>query len=135
MSECPNSDPDFDKIMSKWFDITSNDYPSNRKKVYYGVCIWVRLILFSLVFYYREYKYMPYILGVFSIFSIIHYKDNIKTAGRQWWSKRFDLTIAILLLISSVLVIRGKIDPVFMPVILYTSLLGGVIQSFLIKFC
>jgi hypothetical protein len=135
MSECPNSDPDFDKIMSKWFDITSNDYPSNRKKVYYGVCIWVRLILFSLVFYYREYKYMRYILGVFSIFSIIHYKDNIKTAGRQWWSKRFDLTIAILLLISSVLVIRGKIDPVFMPVILYTSLLGGVIQSFLIKFC
>ena len=135
MSECPNSDPDFDKIMSKWFDITSNDYPSTRKKVYYGVCIWVRLILFSLVFYYREYKYMPYILGVFSIFSIIHYKDNIKTAGRQWWSKRFDLTIAILLLISSVLVIRGKIDPVFMPVILYTSLLGGVIQSFLIKFC
>ena len=74
MSECPNSDPGFDKIMSKWFDITSNDYPSNRKKVYYGVCIWVRLILFSLVFYYREYKYMPYILGVFSIFSIIHYK-------------------------------------------------------------
>jgi len=135
MSECPNSDPGFDKIMSIWFDITSNDYPSNRKKVYYGVCIWVRLILFSLVFYYREYKYMPYILGVFSIFSIIHYKDNIKTAGRQWWSKRFDLTIAILLLISSVLVIRGKIDPVFMPVILYTSLLGGVIQSFLIKFC
>ena len=135
MSECPNSDPGFDKIMSIWFDITSNDYPSNRKKVYYGVCIWVRLILFSLVFYYREYKYMPYILGVFSIFSIIHYKDNIKTAGRQWWSKRFDLTIAILLLISSVLVIRGKIDSIFMPVILYTSLLGGVIQSFLIKFC
>jgi hypothetical protein len=135
MSECPNSDPDFDKLMGRWFDIISKDYPSNRKKVYYGICIWVRLILFSLVFYYREYKYMPYILGVFSILSIMHYKDNIKNPGRQWWSKRFDLSIAILLLISCVLVVVGKINPVFMPIILYASLLGGIIQSFFIKFC
>ena len=135
MSECPNSDPEFDKVMSKWFDITSKDYPSNRKNVYYGICIWVRLILFSLVFYYREYKYMPYILALFSVSSIMHYKEVIKTPGKQWWSKRFDLSIAILLLISCVLVIGGKINPVFMPIILYTSLLGGIIQSFFIKFC
>lgn len=135
MSECPNSDPEFDKVMSKWFDITSKDYPSNRKNVYYGICIWVRLILFSLVFYYREYKYMPYILALFSVSSIMHYKEVIKTPGKQWWSKRFDLSIAILLLISCVLVIGGKINPVFMPIILYTSLLGGLIQSFFIKFC
>ena len=135
MSECPNSDPEFDKVMSKWFDIISKDYPSNRKNVYYGICIWVRLILFSLVFYYREYKYMPYILALFSVSSIMHYKEVIKTPGKQWWSKRFDLSIAILLLISCVLVIGGKINPVFMPIILYTSLLGGIIQSFFIKFC
>ena len=135
MSECPNSDPEFDKVMSKWFDITSKDYPSNRKNVYYGICIWVRLILFSLVFYYREYKYMPYTLALFSVSSIMHYKEVIKTPGKQWWSKRFDLSIAILLLISCVLVIGGKINPVFMPIILYTSLLGGIIQSFFIKFC
>ena len=48
MSECPNSDPNFDKIMSRWFDITSKDYPSNRKKVYYLICIWVRYILRTL---------------------------------------------------------------------------------------
>lgn len=135
MSECPNSDPDFDKVMGRWFDINSKDYPSNRKNVYYGICIWVRLILFSLVFYYREYKYMPYILGGFSILSIMHYKDNIKNPGRQWWSKRFDLSIAILLLISCVLVVVRKINPVFMPIILYTSLLGGIMQSLFINFC
>jgi len=135
MSECPNSDPNFDKVMSRWFDTTSKDYPSNRKKVYYGICIWVRLILFTIVFYYRKHKYMPYILALFSSFSIYHYKDNIKNPGKQWWSKRFDLAIAVSLLISTVLVIMKKVDPVVMPVILFTSLLGGILQSFSIKFC
>jgi len=135
MSECPNSDPDFDKVMGRWFDITSKDYPSNRKKVYYGVCIWVRLILFTLVFYYRKNKYMPYILALFSVSSIMHYKEVLMTPGKQWWSKRFDLSIAVLLLISCVLVILGKINPVVMPLLLYSSLLGGILQSFFIKFC
>jgi hypothetical protein len=135
MSECPNSDKDFDKIMSRWFDVTSKDYPSNRKKVYYGLCIWVRLILFTSIFYYRKHKYTPYILAVFSLLSIYHYKGNIKNPGKQWWSKRFDLAIAVLLLISTVLVITEKIDPVVMPLILYTSLFGGIITSFFIKFC
>ena len=133
MSECPNSDPDFDKVMGRWFDTTSKDYPSNRKKVYYGVCIWVRLILFSLVFYYRKNKYMPYIVGILSLFTILYNKDDIP--GRQWWSKRFDLSIAVLLLISCVLVITDKINPVVMPLLLYSSLLGGILQSFFIKFC
>ncbi len=135
MSECPNSDPNFDKVMARWFDITSKDYPSNRKKVYYGVCIWVRLILFTIIFYYRKHKYTPYILAGFSLLSIYHYSGNIKNPGRQWWSKRFDLAIAVCLLISTVLVIMKKIDPIVMPLILYTSLFGGILQSFFIKFC
>lgn len=133
MSECPNSDPNFDKVMGRWFDTTSKDYPSNRKKVYYGICIWVRLILFTLVFYYRKNKYMPYIVGILSVFTILNLKDDIP--GRQWWSKRFDLGIAVLLLMSCVLVILGKINPVVMPLLLYSSLLGGIMQSFFVKFC
>ena len=135
MSGCPNSDPNFDKVMSTWFDTTSKDYPSNRKKVYYGICIWVRLILFTLIFHYRKHKYTPYILAVFSLLSIYHYKDIIKNPGKQWWSKRFDLAIAVALLISTMLVIKKKIDPVVMPLILYTSLFGGIITSFFITFC
>jgi hypothetical protein len=76
---------------------------------------------------------MPYIIGILSVFTILNLKDDIP--GRQWWSKRFDLTIALLLLISCALVIAGKINPVVIPLLLYSSLLGGILQSFFIKFC
>ncbi len=135
MTECPNSDPNFDKVMAKWFDINSKDYPSNRKKVYYGVCIWVRLILYTLVFYYRDFKYMPYIVGGFSIFAILNLKDSVYNPGKQWWSKRFDLAISVLLLLSCLGVIVGKVPSITVPILLYLSLFGGVIQSFFITFC
>ncbi len=135
MSECPNSDPNFDKVMANWFDTSSKDYPLNRKKVYYEICIWVRLILYTLVFYYRDYKYMPYIITIFSIFTIMNLKDSVINPGKQWWSKRFDLAIAVSLLVCSVMVILGKLNTIYMPILLYVSLIGGVLQSFSIEFC
>jgi hypothetical protein len=135
MSECPNSDPNFDKVMSNFFDTTSKDYPSKRKMVYYGICIWVRLALYTLIYYYRDYKYMPHLVGVLALGSILNLQSSIKNPGNQWWSKRFDLLISVLLLLSCVGVIIGKIPSVVMPVLLYLSLFGGIIQSFTITFC
>ena len=135
MRECPNSDPRFDKVMSNFFDTTSKDYPSKRKMVYYGICIWVRLALYTLVYYYKDYKYMPHLVGVLALGSILNLQSSIKNPGNQWWSKRFDLLISVLLLLSCVGVIIGKIPSVVMPVLLYLSLFGGIIQSFTITFC
>ena len=72
MSECPNSDPNFDKVMSKFFDITAKDYPSKRKIVYYGICIWVRLALYTFIYYKRDYKYTPYIVGILALGTIMN---------------------------------------------------------------
>ena len=129
--ECPNSDPNFDKVLSKWVEVT----PSTRKNIYYGICIWVRLILYSLVFYYRDSKYIPYIVGLFSLLAIANLKDSVSNPGRQWWSKRFDLVIAVLLLVACIMAIFDKVNIVVIPVLLYASLLGGFLQSFFIKFC
>jgi hypothetical protein len=135
MSECPNSDPNFDKVMSNFFDITSKDYPSKRKMVYYGICIWVRLALYTLIYYYRDHKYTPYIVGVLALGSIMNLQTSITNPGKQWWSKRFDLLISVLLLLSCVGVAIGKIPSIIMPVLLYITLIGGIIQSFTITFC
>lgn len=135
MNKCPNSDPNFDKVLSKWVDINSKEYPSTRKHIYYGVCIWVRFILYALVFYYRDFKYMPYIVGIFSIISILNLKNSIYDSGRQWWSKKFDLVISILLLFSCIGVIMGNVKSIYVPILLYVSLIGGIVQSFLTTFC
>ena len=135
MSECPNSDPDFDKVMSKFFDITAKDYPSKRKMVYYGICIWVRLALYTFIYYKRDYKYTPYIVGVLALGTIMNLQGSISNPGKQWWSKRFDLLISVLLLLSCVGVIMGKIPSIVMPLLLYLSLFGGILQSFFITFC
>lgn len=135
MSECPNSDPNFDKVMSNFFDITAKDYPSKRKMVYYGICIWVRLALYTFIYYKRDYKYMPYIVGVLALGTIMNLQSSISNPGKQWWSKRFDLLISVLLLLSCVGVIIGKIPSIVMPLLLYLSLFGGILQSFFITFC
>jgi hypothetical protein len=135
MSDCPNSDPNFDKVMSRFFDITAKDYPSKRKLVYYGVCIWVRLVLYTLIYYYRDHKFMPYIIGLLSIGAIGNLWGSITNPGKQWWSKRFDLVISIILLMSCIGVILNKIPSIVIPVLLYISLVGGIIQSMFINFC
>jgi hypothetical protein len=135
MGECTNSDPNFDKVMTNFFDITAKDYPSKRKMVYYGICIWVRLALYTYIYKHKDEKYIPYVVGALAIGTIMNLQSSITNPGKQWWSKRFDLGIAVALLISTVLVIMEKIDPIVMPLLLYTSLLGGIITSFFIKFC
>jgi hypothetical protein len=62
-------------------------------------------------------------------------KDSVINPGKQWWSKRFDLAIAVSLLVCSVMVILGKLNTIYMPILLYVSLIGGVLQSFSIEFC
>ena len=135
MSKCPNSDPNFDKVMSKFFDITAKDYPSKRKMVYYGICIWVRLALYTFIYYNRDYKYMPYVVGALAIGSIMNLQSSIDNPGNQWWSKRFDLLISVLLLLSCVGVVMGKVDSVYIPVLLYASLIGGLLQKLTVEFC
>jgi hypothetical protein len=135
MGECPNSDPNFDKVMAKFFDITGKDYPSKRKMVYYGICIWVRLALYTYIYKHKDEKYIPYLVGVLALGAIINLQSSLDNPGKQWWSKRFDLLISVLLLLSCVGVVNGKIDSVYIPVLLYASLIGGLLQKLTVEFC
>ncbi len=135
---CPNSDPAFDKIFKKMHSSYSPeiDYPTFRKKVYYGVCIWVRLILFTIILYYKDKKWMPYVVGLLSIVSIVNLYPN-RDNKQQWWSKKFDLVVSIMILISCVMILvkNTRVPTVVVPMLLYMTLLGGIIQSKFITFC
>lgn len=144
MNKCPNSDTNFNKILDKLF---GNHSPETRKKVFYLICIIVRLFLYSLIYIYKDYNWMPYILSIFSAFSIYHLYSDISqnvNNNQQWWSKKFELIISILVFISCITLIIQRltntskdkqISTSIPPILLFISLFTGLFQSFFVKFC
>jgi hypothetical protein len=132
---CPNSDPNFDKILSRFTDTSSPTYPEYRMRLYYGVCILVRLALYSLVYVYREERWMQITVLALSLFAVGNLHQAVWTPGRQWWSKRFQLLMSTLVVVACALVLSNKLDPIYVPVLLFTSLFGGITQSMFVKFC
>ncbi len=127
---CPNSDPNFNKVLSRWVEPT----PQNRQNIYYMVCIPVRIILYYLVYLYRDHPLTPAIVSLFSIMTMTHLYPDLET-GKQWWSKRWDYYISLLLVIACIGVYMKKIDSRVMPGLLYLSLVGGIVQSLRVEFC
>ena len=134
---CPNSDPSFDQILSKYVDIKAPDYPEKRKLIFYGICIWVRLILYTIVFHYREHESIPFIIGGLALFAVVHLYPFIssKEKQQQWWSRTWQFFISCLIVIVCIARIFFKTNPVFIPALLYISLFGGIIQSLFVTFC
>ena len=142
--KCPNSDINFNKTLDKLF---GNHTPQTRKKVFYLICIVVRLFLYSLVYVYKDSKWMPYVLTILSAFSMYHLYSDIKNNvnnNRQWWSKKFELIISILVFLSSLTLIiqrligtpkDNQISTKIPPILLFISLFTGIFQSFFITFC
>jgi hypothetical protein len=139
IAKCPNSDLNFDKMLGLVFDTKSKLYPNTRMALFYFVCIWVRYALYSLVFLYRKHPLMPFLVGIGALGSSLHlgmdFVTNRENYFRTWWSKTFQLVNALILIPVCVLVYMKRINPMYMPLILFISLIGGVVQSLFIKFC
>ena len=133
---CPNSDPNFDSFLfnSGLIDPTQPDIPYQRRRIYYTICIMFRLFLAGLVYQLKDKHYVHMLLGVSAILSIINLYPKLNNT-RQWWSVKYQFFIAVVLLISSILVHLGKIRSDILPLILYASVIGGIIISFSVKSC
>ena len=142
--KCPNSDINFNKTLDKLF---GNHSVETRKKVFYLICITVRLFLYSIVYLYKDSKFIPYIIGVLSSFSIYHLYSDIKNNinnNQQWWSKKFELIISILVFLTCITLIIQRIANIskdkqistsIIPILLFVSLFTGIVKSFFITFC
>ncbi len=113
-----NSDPEFDKIIGK-------RTPQERSMLYV-VCVLVRFTLYSLVYVFRDKYWMPGLVGSLSLFSV--YQLTKPTKNTQWWSKKFQLIMALLVLLSAFAVQFMGADPKSMPALLFISLAGGILQ-------
>ena len=132
MSICPNSDIDFDKTL---VNLVGNSLPQTRKKLFYFACIPVRLTLYFLVYYYRNWIYMPFLVGIISLITAIRLSGSIIVPGTQWWSKRWQFLVSTGLVGVCVGVYFKKIDTMGMSIVLFISLIVGIIESLFINFC
>jgi hypothetical protein len=136
---CPNNNKVFDGSLFDSGLIDKNlsdaDKAYQRRRVYYTICIMIRLAIAGLVLQLKDKEFMPYLLAVISIYPIISL-GFYRTEDNQWWSDKFQLAIAIALLVASVLLIFKVNIPTYIPaLILFISVFGGVFQSLLIPSC
>lgn len=134
---CPNSDPNFDKVMANFYDINAINYPEKRKQTYYFVCIIIRFILYASIYKFIDKPYLLEIVTFLALVSLfILYPKLNEPNQRQWWSRSFQFTIALLIAVMGCLILLGEnINKKVIPILLLISLFGGIFQSLFIDFC
>ena len=103
----------------------------NRKRLFYGICIWVRLGLVYLAYLLREKKWFPYtILGIclLSLYWIPFDKDAC-----VWWSRKLHHIMVYVLLAAALYQVVMEDTRPLLSILLFTDLMLGVTSSFLLK--
>ena len=125
-SQCPihnprvGNDPDVDVFLSN-----IGVEPELKLVTFLTICILVRLVLAGLATLYHEKTITPYIVAVVAIFAIWNLFPILDKG--QWWSRKFHLVIAILVLLASgVQIYTGKRD-ITIASLLYIDVLFGIL--------
>jgi hypothetical protein len=58
-----------------------------------------------------------------------------RMVGNQWWSKKFQFIMSIIIAVTVILTQLKKIGSWSMSAAMLVSLAGGVAQSFAVRFC
>lgn len=133
MSHCPNSDPAFVPIFTRL--LGHEPTPEERRKFYYSVCIVVRVVLLGIVIAFHKNVVVQGLVGLAGLVTVVRLAQSIRTPGEQWFSKRFQWLIGVCLVMSSGLAIAQKAPTWISPVVLFASILGGILQSLWVSFC
>ena len=100
--------------------------PLLRTQLYYLVCIVFRLALFNLVLVLRNQWQTHVAVAIACSIAIVHLSFSaFQPNQRQWWSKKFQLLMSILVLMATTMT---PYTTLIVPILLYASLLGGLVQ-------
>jgi membrane-associated HD superfamily phosphohydrolase len=130
---CPNSNKNvidaFHKIGLLDKDLSPEDEASQRRRLYYTVCITFRLFLAGLLFQLRNKKSVQILVAILSGLAILNY-IFFKRKGDEWWNIYFSLAIYVALFITSILILLGvKITTYALPFIFFFSIFSGIFKS------
>jgi len=134
---CPNDDPYFTRMMYRMGflkrGMSARELVERRCLVYYYVCIVVRAALIVTVYHWRNVRFIQLLVLIGALMGI----NNLwrRNGGTQWWSKKFQLVMSILIAVLVVLVFFRVVEPLLIPAAMAVSLAAGILQSFVVGFC
>ena len=134
---CPNDDPYFTRTMYRIGllrkGMNAEEIVQRRKQVYYSICIIVRALLIAIVYYLRNSLVMQFLVLMGAVVGIVNLGKRMD--GNQWWSKKFQFVMSIVITGLVVLTFLKKAKSWTIPAAMLFSLVGGIIQSFVVGFC
>lgn len=134
---CPNDDPSFTTMLYKMgmlrHDMSPKEVVAMRMRIYYCVCIIVRAALIVAVYHWRNSSLTRVLVFVGAMLGVINLGRRM--VGNQWWSKKFQFIMSIIIAVTVILTQLKKIGSWSMSAAMLVSLVGGVAQSFAVRFC
>jgi len=135
--KCPNDDPYFTRTMYRIGllkkGMKSQEIVEYRKQVYYSVCIIVRSLLIAVVYYLRDSLVIQLLVLLGAVVGIVNLGNRM--TGNQWWSKKFQFVMSVVIASLVILTFIKKVKAWTIPAAMLFSLVGGIIQSFVVGFC
>jgi hypothetical protein len=135
--KCPNDDPYFTRTMYRIGllkkGMKSQEIVEKRKQVYYSVCIIVRSLLIAVVYYLRDSLVIQLLVLLGAVVGIVNLGNRM--TGNQWWSKKFQFVMSVVIASLVILTFIKKVKAWTIPAAMLFSLVGGIIQSFVVGFC
>jgi len=134
---CPNDDPYFTRTMYRMGllqkGMSAREIVERRRLVYYCICIVVRAVLIVTVYHWRNAVFVQAVVLVAAIVSVVNLWS--RNRGTQWWSKKFQLMMSVIIVLLVIFVYLGKVKSWLIPAAMLVSLLGGILQSLVVGFC
>lgn len=134
---CPNDDPYFTRTMYRIGllrrGMTAEDIVNQRRVIYYSVCVVIRLTIIAVVYKLRDSTIVQGLVMAGALMGVVNLGGRYE--GNQWWSKKFQLLMSCIIVILVILTYLKYVKSWTIPLAMAVSLGGGVLQSFMIRFC
>lgn len=98
--------------------------PSQRKNLYYSICVPLRLILAYIVYKNVNSTPMKVLVTLLSAFAVYSNLLGLNSSRDVWWNRSFHLVVALSMLVSS---LSGNMELV--PILMVFDVLFGLVHS------
>ena len=134
---CPNDDPYFTRTMYRIGllrrGMSAREIVSRRRQVFYSICIVVRAVLIVTVYHWRNARLVQALVLMGALTGVMNLWN--RNGGTQWWSKKFQLLMSVTISALVILTYLRVVNSWTIPAAMLVSLLGGILQSFMVGLC
>jgi hypothetical protein len=93
----------------------------------------VRALIIAAVYFLRNSLVVQLLVLLGAVIGIVNLGNRM--TGNQWWSKKFQFIMSVVIAGLVVLTFLKKVKAWTIPAAMLFSLVGGILQSFVVGFC